>query len=566
MSYTFNFLKILQQMQAFPDNPDVNLSQDQWLTESYIQPTKFWQDFFNYYASQFSTFAKSYPFEHYDFYHDIVLRNCHSERIALRWYQEGLGWQKLSFLDLHLQVTEEAQKWANRGLKAKDTVCIILPFGIKYVISLLTALKMGLIFSYLPPLGDQFLQKRLKILAPVCIISEYIYTRLLGDFEKLLFEKQEEKQVEYNEISYNYLTGEPVASLFSPLSKNPLTPLSLSCDAAYLYAARDGILTYFLRPGDAMMAPAFCTWQCQPALILSTLLTGSTYIHVDLETIKNIDKLPSLFQEISFRSFGLSGEFRDILLSCKNKIIIDAQYIFRNCAEPFYWERWTQFVKQYEWQKIPIQNIIIHAAFGGTILNSHLTKEFLNQEAYPAPGLKWSLDDVNLSGQSAIDFGVLNVQKEEDKTPIGTILLRHDDKKWMYLGTLDPRNSGRFYPWAEVLDTVSTLDFIKQVSYISITTGNRALHILLVFLGDCPTEDFEKIKKDWTSFIQHTIMAHLGEEFLPSSIQFYPLYAPTKEKIIDHLWCQTQYLRGYLHRKCQHPIYTILTKLRGLLE
>lgn len=561
MAAVFNFLKIIQQLENEPPEA-VDLA---WIEESYRNPPKFWQDFDNYYSSQFSPLPKSRPFESYDFYYDIVIRNLQSDRIALRWYEEERGWQSLSFMQLHAQVCEEVQKWLLKGVVPGQSLCMILPLGVRYVVVLLACLRMGLTVSYLPPQGDQFLAKRLKLLAPDFLVTDYIYVPLLGPFEKLLLDKKKDDAKEIPDISSVYPTGTAVGKFFSPLSKNSHIPRPLSSDDMYLSAIRDSTLVFSLKSGDHLAAPGFHPWQYQPTLLLTTLLAGATYVHLTLE---NITQHPELLGQFPLKALGINTELRDILLG-KKKINFSCTSWFRDVAEPLNWAKWDLFLKNFEMKDLPGRNIFYHAAGGGCLMFSLLRKGNAGIEVLPIPGKKWQLVDLNLSGkESHTNFGIWGGEDQEtDKTPLGAIVLCRKNKEWAFIGTREPRRSGRSMPTEEILDCLRALPFIVHVSLFGVTSGEeaqQAKYILLVFVGFCEETELAEKKKVWHEQIRMAIYLHLGGEFMPDRIEFYPLYAREKEGVLLHDWCQFQYITGNLHNKSEHQIYQALTKLRSL--
>lgn len=558
MGVVFNFLKISDQLENDPPE-SVDLK---WLEESYRNPVKFAGDLFNYYAAQFPPLPKSHPFEHYDFYYDMVVRNLQKDRVALRWYEEELGWQNLTFPQLHLQVTELLQEWSEKGVKPGQTLCLVLPLGTRYLVALVAALRMGLVFSCLPPRGDRFLARRLKLLSPDHIVSDYIYTPLLSGFAKLLLDKIERKPADSFEVAGVYETGVPVARLFAPLSKDSDKPRDLFSDHAYSCAIRDGLLHFALRPGDHLAAPGFDLLQYQPTLLLASLMCGATYLHL---TVEQIAKNPELLDVFPLRTLGMDNRLCRTLLDAKKKAGKWERW-FRSPAEPLQWQRWDRLIKALNLSEVSGGNLVYQAASGGSILFSLRQKGVVNLEVLPAPGREWRLYDIGLTGkESHGDFGIFGSELEEDKTPLGAMLLCRQERQWGYAGTREPRRCGRALPIAEILSVLEGLPFIISASLFASNAGGQALQsrcILLIFTGF--EEELEAKKRQWSEDITAAIDIHLGSEFVPDRIEFYPLYARTGEGIVDHDWCQSQYVTGYLHQKPQLKIYQELTRLRYL--
>src|SRR6478752_1424384 len=141
-----------------------------WLQESWEDPPRFWSALTRYHARLSSPASKSHPGEGFDFYYDLVLRH-RPERVALRCYSRQTGWRMLSYKDLDTRSTALADDWAQRGLQPGDAVCLLLPMGEELVVALLTALRLGLQLSFLPPQGPRFVARRLGQLSHATVVT-----------------------------------------------------------------------------------------------------------------------------------------------------------------------------------------------------------------------------------------------------------------------------------------------------------------------------------------------------------------------------------------------------------
>jgi hypothetical protein len=320
-------------------------------------------------------------------------------------------------------------------------------------------------------------------------------------------------------------------------------------------------------PGDHFAAPGLHLLQYQPGLILTALLAGATYVHL---TAEQVEKEPRLLHEFPLKAIALSGELRDILLRVSEIKISTWQLWFKSIAEPPAWQRWEKLVEKLGIAQVPQRNILYHAAAGGSLLFSAKSKKLANRALYPTPGTAWKLLDVNNSGQEAHDnFGLFaSSQCEDDKTPLGGILLAHYQEAWLYAGTLQPTRDGRSMPRQEILAALEGLPFAPQRDLISLASGEEtrtSQHILLVFVGARSEEEIVTRSREWTVAIQAAIARRLGTEFLPDRIEFYALYAREEKEVVDHRWCESQYLSGLLHRKNNHRVYRLLTALRSMV-
>lgn len=566
MGHSFYFSAIVQQMNGV-DVPDAALSMSSWLEPSYRHADSFWRELMNYLIANISPAYKSCAGEFYDLYHDIVVRHLDRGLPAWRWY-EADGWHTITFDDLHALAMQCEAAWRQHGVKAGQTVCLVLPLCTDYVVSLVTAFKMGLVVSALPPQGPRFMEKRLKLLKPDHIATHFIYEPLLTGMEKCILPVAQ-ADIDDGDFftSHTAVSGSECAMLFSPLSNKPHVPRAVTCDDIYLPALRDGLLLFALRPGDHLAAPAFHPLQYQPALLIATLLAGAAYVHLGIE---QIEKEPALLQDFPFKAVGVSGELRETLMRAGKDKIEAWQTWFKSACEPLAWTKWEKFCQQFALAHTPCRDIVYHALSGCLLFSPKSTKP-TNLEMLPAPGLTWKLTDVNESGQeSHTGLGLLATPLQEaDKSPLGGILLARCQNAWLYAGTRHPTRNAHYMPRSEIAAVLADLEFAQATAFLSIPGGgeSRSAHyILLVFVGDHSEEIIAAASKNWTDTIRTRIANQLSAEFLPDRIEIYPLYARLQDGAVDQRWCEVQYLTGLLHRKSKHLVYRRLTALRRLAE
>ncbi len=536
-----------------------------WLEDSYKNSENFWSALKNTNDSFFKMPGKSVPYKNYDFYHDIVIRNQQNKSPAFCWYDSTSGWQKISYSELGALVSKKADTWIKSGVQPGDKLCIVHPLGIKLVISMLAAFKIGLTISILPPLGKKFIKTRIENLTPDHIDSDEIFFPMLKPWESMILPEiiSTENSEADTKNSYSYLSGTVIGLCFNPCSPTPHIPKELICDAAYLCPMRDGILALGLRPGQIVGAPGFHFLETYPGLILSALLNGATFLHIEPE---DIEKKPDLLIYHPVRSIGISTRIRDILV--KNPITIDKPWNrwFRNPHESFDINQWQHFIKILKIEDISAVNLKWDAALGGCSLFSAKIKGKAHLRILPSAGISWSLMDTGGSGlESFTDYGIFSVapagQETEDKTTTSSIITRNGNE-WLFTGSNVTGRYGRHYPMDEVLETIQDIPNCSLCSMSKLPAsqmvGNH-IFVLLVFTGDTADVDEAKIVKE----IRNTLVRDLGEEFLPDKILFYPLYPrQNTDKIIDHEWCHSQFVTGGLSRKSKDAIYQCITKIK----
>ena len=502
---------------------------------------------------------KSRAGQQYDFFHDLVVRQGATDRLALRVYDRRSGWQTLGYRQLHEQAARRATEWARQGVKAGTKVCLVYSVGSELFISLAAALGLGACLSYLPPQGRGFIAHRLGLLAPEFIATEPHQVMLVPGFEKQVLLSRGQSSPAFT--SHTYKPGEPVGLLFSPLVEPSGTPVPLLAEDAWLGALVDGVLTFALGAGEHLAAPGYHPLQHLPAFLFASLLRGATYLHLEQA---DVEANPALLTEHPVRALGVTPAVRDALLKARTPLK-GVSHWFRNPEEPIDWVAWRAWVKQCGLAAVPSSNVLVDAAAGGGVLSSPRRVRDLHTETPPAPGRAWTLSDVNMSGQEAPgDLGVFTLMPDKERPP-GYVVLTRAYGVHHYGGPRTARREGRVYPSAEVAAVVRALPFARGATVVPAPTGGVAGHyryVLLVFTGAQPRQT-----GPWLQQVRRGIELNLGAEHLPDRTELIPLYPRRVEGEVDEAWCQTQYLTGALHRKSTDPLFQSLTALKGhLLE
>jgi len=539
-----------------------------WLEDSYREPENFWPALKRLQDSSLPWPTKSIPFEQYDFYQDIIIRNQENPAPAFRWFDPVSGRQESSYSELGALATQKEPVWLQSGVQPGQTVCIILPLGLEFVVSLLTALKIGLTISCLPPQRYIFLQNRLQTLSPEHIVTDELYFPLLSAWREHILPQTASAQsaVTNPQNSYAYPTGAVIGLCFDPSSESPHIPQELTSDAAYLCPLRDGILALGLQPGDVMAAPGFHFLESQPGLLLAVLLNGATWLHLEPDDIAD---RPQLLTEHSIQIMGISKQVRDALIRKPVTPIAPWNYWFRNPAESQDIEQWQSFIQTLGLENVYSGNLRYHTASGGCALFSVRRRGKAHLNVLPSAGVPWELTDVAGNDvESQGNYGLFSpatLGRQDGEKTATTSILAQSQKEWLFVGSRLAGRGGRVYPRAEILNTVQGVGSGSLYSIVQTPPFGGAGDpgfILLVFTGGKPADSFVGL----TSEILDVIEKQLGKEFLPDRIRLFPLY-PRRDADgnVDHNWCRDQYLTGGLFRKSRQETYRCLALLRECL-
>lgn len=369
--------------------------------------------------------------------------------------------------------------------------------------------------------------------------------------------------------SYTYAPDEPALAVFSSTRSGSALPVLISSQAAYCNALRDGCIVYALRPGDRLAAPGVCPLKYQPALLLAVLLAGASYLDVSPQQVRQD---PDIISGSVLRTLIVSDALREVLGASPPSLAGLALWL-RDIEEPG--QRWPEFIRSSRLEKVPCGNVVVDAAAGGCRLVSGRQRGVVSAHVLPAPGCRYTLLDLTLSGPAcggsgvfadpvaAADDGAADPEHSGDY-----IVLSAVRDEYLYCGTLSPRRGGRVYPADEVMGALVSLPELVGVSILSTLGAGEApknLFVLLAFTG-APRDGERAPEAALAQVIRQRLRHDLGEQALPDEIRI--IFSYPRQKIvdgkaeIDHAWVRGQFFSGALHQKPRQRIFQLLTKLR----
>lgn len=534
-----------------------------WLHESRRRPHEFARALLRHYSALAPAPLKSNAEAGYDFYHDLVLRHRASPHAALQWTSLDTGPQALSYAALHAACSRRCAAWAAQGVRAGASLCVLGALGPELLIALLSGLRLGLKVSLLPPLGPDFLARRLRALPAVHIAAAPHYRMLLPDPKQSERILNDERPVEFGTAgpaaptevsSHTYAPDEPALALYSPLSEPQEEPIGVPAAVAYHGALRDGLLLLGLRPGKVLAAPAHSLLQSQPALLMTTLLHGATFQHIQARDLApQAPEKPGAPPHLLLVSTGL----RDAMLALPPRPLQGVQRWVINPQEPP-GKPWEDWARRFGLQATPVSALLLDAAGGGACLFSLPQVGAPPLMLQPAPGLPFTLLSPDDSGEPArTGAGIW-----DPRPGTAGLLLSPRDGAFVYGGTVAPTQHGRCYPTSEVEAVVSALPFVLAASVVT-PSGGTGAPALLIFTGPEPLEKAQALQPRREAALRATIRTKLGEEFVPTEIAQYAMFPRCKGSAVDHAWCAEHHRRGHLRRRERHALSRILDRLRA---
>jgi hypothetical protein len=534
-----------------------------WLLQSYEDPRAFYLHLQQQQAPRLPVNSKSAPLKSYDFFHDAVVRNLSGGAPAFSWVDGAGTVNGLTYRELGLRAARRAACWSGAGAEPGQVICLLGSLGIELAVSLLAALKLGLVVSLLPPLGRRYLARRVNNLAPDWLDASAHYGPLMEPLGVKVIPREDNAAAAEEDLgrSHSYASGSVMGLLFDPAQEQSDQPRPLTSDEAYLFALRDGLVTLSLAEGLIYAAPGFHLLETQPSLLLGGWLCGASFLHLEPEVLA---RRPELLVERELHAVGINTEVRDLLTRAGASVGQRWRYWFRNPAESRDLEAWIRFIEEAGLRGTFCGNLRWQAAVGGCTLTSARRTGMVSCGVWPGAGAPWLLGSVIDPATPAVGAsGVLALQPladaEGDPTSSGSILARGQGE-YIFAGMRGTSRMGRTYPAVEVIEALRGLQGVLAATICQPPpTGEiDGAVALLVFCG-AGDHDAAGIQRAITARIE----AELGRELLPDRIELFGLHPRRGEDGgVDHAWCQAQYLMGQLRRQAADELCCITSAIR----
>lgn len=534
----------------------------QWLEDSYSNPELFWSQLMATSAATHGSRARSVALAKYDFFFDALSRHGREKQHALVWFESTGERRGIRYAELRDASVLRAHAWRAQGLAVGQCIAIVDTHPLEIATSMLAALKLGLVFSLVPPTGTELARQRLLNLEPDFVDVGTQYTPLLSGIESPQVTRATTSSLSEPDLeSHEYRSEDVVAKLFDPSSSDLCIPQSVTCDQLYLGALRDGVLALGLRPESTYCAPGFALIDVQPSLWLAGWLWGATFVDLDLAVL---EQHPAMITDMAFQSVGVSVQFRDLILRSGLNVAGLWQSWWRCPAQASGTSVWQDFFSMTGVDDIWTNNLRWQPSRGGCVLFSARRKAHPHPGVWPSAGQPWTLMNPSVPDQPSVqDHGLLCLDAaSEELSTTTTNLLMKSRNEHFFGKVIHSAHSGYFYPIDMMGEALAAIDDCAATSMLVVPAhggGESIRVVLLVFTK--PASDISEA--ELTATLRRRMVGQLGPEYLPDRIEFFS-HAPQRDEagLVDHKWCGRQYLAGALHRKSEHPIYARLSELR----
>ena len=554
-----------------------------WLESSWENPGSFWHGLVQAHQRQVPGRVKSELFRHYDFFYDLAGRFKDRPLQAMQVLDSKGRAQSLSYAELGRQAALLSRAWAGAGAKNGQLVALVLHPGPELAAALLAALKLGLVFSFVPPQGRWLVQRRLKALDPDHLVMDSLHAAQLRAYASrvLPWTVSSSSSDNYPEtISSVYPSGSTAALLFDPSSMEPDMPRAVSSDTLYLGAMRDGLIALGLRPGEFFAASGFDPLTTWPSMLLAGLLNAGTFVHMTLEQIRED---PRRILSVPCKVLGISRGLRDILLKEPLSLRKSCEHWFRHPGETVDITPWMDWIEAMDLKKSYASNLAWTPVLGGCCLISPRRMGIAHNHVLPAPGSLWHLRDItDPSTPSMGDWGVLvqSIARNlagHDETQLETTLpapavIAPQGQVWNYIRPPHVDQDGLHFP-ENMVQEVAASALPRGVLCLLITLPGYAARddsrrVLVVFTAACIRNDgtMNPGQAQIRDHLRRTISRELGAYYLPHKIEFLPLFPRMIQAgEMDQEWSRDQYLSGKLHKKAKNQLFRQIGRFQAVV-
>ncbi len=481
-----------------------------------------------------------------------------------------------SYLDLHNLISEEATKWVNNNISCGNKIVIVNIEGIKLVVLVLTALKLGCVFSVLYTSSLQYLDKlslfllntRIENINPDYIFCEANQQSLDPKYDSKIvslpsveFALSASDKKSIKEPPHTYQPDELVCISFEYCSENNCDPVFISAESLYLDLVRNGDCILGLTRPDILVFPYLNKELYQYGLLLTSMMSGSTYLSLTDKVPKCmidsslVNRLNNYLPELgSNYVIGVTPQFHKELISEELK---ECRYWFAMLHDRKQQKQWSDLITKYRIDESKSHFLHWESALNSFSLLSIENDDSSADHVYPVPSKEFTLTDMFTKKKSVTGMGLYNVAITKERDFSSQVVLTKQELGYSYFEQDYLKEDGIFFPETAITAYLNEKTAPQTCCYFvpnSLMNGNRLL--LLVFDVKL-IKDTTDYKKALEEQIKILILDTLGSLFKPDDIIFY-CYQPrghllpdpvTKEKLYwlpDNDGVISQFLSGDL--------------------
>jgi hypothetical protein len=494
----------------------------------------------------------------------------------------------------YMQLTEMVNKncavWKSDENKvtAGSTVAILNQFGINQIINVLTALKLGCIFSVIDTISPLIMEKRLEIINPDFIIVDQNFEECFRSSGFVTLKNANKYQnINTKDIeiaNWTYKPDDIISLCFDDKGKNIYKIIKISAFFFLRNLRRNAEKMQLLCDADFLLFPCCLYGDCQLGLILTALLEGvhfiNIFIHEDftiflknflrLEKKKRIvlsvnEDVRDMFLEKLLQSredssnYEIKNDLKKVGIFFQNNLIFwFTVFTFQSDTE-----KWQKFITGYELGKTKSSILYWESPLFCFIFKS-----------VDPVGARDRLIELDENNQYEIigQFSGLKVPNEhgtgyysekinsESRFISNYVLSKHDSCYFLYVEEFMTK-SGIRYPSDDLCILLNNKfgDAVKFcfVPGYRLEKENKQIIVLLIFNLNASSSSLSV----YSTFIKQVA----GDVFVPDKIVEY-YYIPGSLNTAAGTWIREEYYSGQLDAKTNDRFFLAISYFRILLQ
>lgn len=492
-------------------------------------------------------------------YYDILYVNSSLNNPALVWTIND-GDESLAYSGLLSLSQSQAASWFTLGVRSGNTISIVTNETCKRIIALFAALRLGLIISFVSPVGRSRVSESLLKLDCDHIfidpeIQDWIPSTLLST---LLVGPAIESLPD--SLPFSYPCNHVVFRLLDAYGCTDLSIVEIPAQLLFLNLIRDGFHILKLSKGKTVCATGELSGGLSPFIELATLFCGSTLF---ISSKENSKRVAAKILELEFYLVEVTPSLRDSLAKVtEGSVSVKWGGWFRNILDSIDAKSWKEFDDKLGPNKIEHMDLLYMATTGGIALGNQRHYDVLDTKIYPSKGSSWQLGDITTpENKTTMAYGrycSIHHVLDEAKVYASPVLLSPFEKGYRYLGCYPTGRMGKIYPSDKVSECLARDGSWHVI--IERPGSNRAEvvteYILLAFRED-------RSVKELRALVEY----NFGPDALPDLIEIIPLMPRFDDKgKINNSWCSQMYFRGEFNRRARSNIYKMISELRFRLN
>lgn len=557
-------LETFTKMWQSQESLDYRYEAQEWMRNASLHPLLFWENLYYYYSTDFKTASsQTVLFEKYDFYADCVVRHIAKDNIALQVLKSDKEIESWTYSQIHHYVGIQAADWIeNHAVEPGQTVALHLPYGIHFIVALMTALRLGLLICVIP-IEDRFwgrktLYEVLDHVKPDLVVTEP-GQGVKEEWNPVELDLGLERTVAPWD-SHAYLSSETVQKHFNPFGEEKGCMTLIEATRSYLIPMRDSLIALQLQKGTVWARPLASMRLEEPSATLMALFAGATIFHVPDYLIQSN---PAVLKDQPIEVLGISPLLQELWLKMPRAPSKQLKIWYRS---PLYGNdlSWKAFIELNHLQKIPGLCLLFEYEKGGVTLLSQPKPFKFPAFIRPNFGSPWKLLKLNQKKELATEgFGLFHVEPKSSTDPY--LVLSQVGDEWTVSASLLPLKEGFPYPIRSIESIVKKLDFVQSCMVLPERDPNHYIQqrfVLLIFVSPQERHVLQQKIDVWTHQVHELIWNQAGEVFIPDQIVFYPLYPKMEKGELQRSWVESQYRSGRLFLKRDRSIYHTLNLLK----